>query len=675
MASIIEKPTNISVEEAINTIRFLAVDAVEKAKSGHPGMPMGMASPAYVLWTQFLRHNPKNPRWPNRDRFVLSAGHGSMLLYALLHLTGYDLSLDEIKNFRQWEGKTPGHPEYGHTVGVETTTGPLGQGFAAAVGMAIAQRYLNQLFPSKDQPLLDYRIYGIASDGDIMEGVGSEAASLAGHLGLGSLIFFYDDNRITIEGRTDLAISEDVAARFRAYNWLVQTISDANDRHVISASLKAAQEDPRPSLIIVQSHIGFGSPNKADSHEAHGAPLGEDEVKLTKQNLKWPQEPRFYIPPAILEHFRQAVPAGQALEQEWQKRFNAWADQNPEPAKLWKRLSSEQLPEGWENHLPEFPEGEKLATRAASGKVINALAPLLPELIGGSADLAPSNNTAIKGSPSFSKETVGRNLHFGVREHAMAACLNGIALSDMLIPYGGTFLIFSDYMKGAMRIAALMKKRVIYVLTHDSIGLGEDGPTHQPIEQLAHLRATPHFTVIRPADALETAQAWKYALEHKTGPVALVLTRQNVPVFAKSKYPNAGLVEKGAYVLAEAQSGKARLLLIATGSEVSLALAAQAQLEQEGIGTRVVSMPSWEIFEQQTPSYKESVLPKSIKARVSIEALSVFGWERYVGQEGDIIGMTSFGHSAPGPVAMEKFGFNVENVVRRSKALIKRLSV
>ncbi len=658
---------------SINTIRFLAVDAVEKANSGHPGTPMALAPAAYVLWNGVMKYNPKNPDWPNRDRFVLSAGHASMLLYAMLHLTGYDLTLEEIKNFRQWGSKTPGHPEYGHTAGVETTTGPIGQGFAASVGMAMAQRYLNSLFPRREGPLLDHRIYGIASDGDVMEGVGSEAASLAGHLGLSSLIFLYDDNRITIDGKTDLAFSEDVKKRFEAYHWFVQNVADANDTAAILSAVKAAQgEIARPSLIIVRSHIGYGAPHKMDTAEAHGSPLGAEEARLAKEKLGWPTEPAFHVPPEVREHFAQAVERGKKWEIEWNEKFKTWSAENPKEAALWKRLEAGKFPDGWEKSLPDFAGEEKMATRAASGKVLNALAPLLPEVLGGSADLAPSNNTLIKGSPDFSKTVVGRNLRFGVREHAMAAALNGLALSKMLIPYGGTFLIFSDYMKGGMRIAALARQRVIYVLTHDSIGLGEDGPTHQPIEQLAHLRATPNVVVIRPADAHETAAAWKYALLRRDGPTALALTRQNVPVLSKSKFPAAGSVEKGAYVLSEARSGQPRLILIATGSEVALALAAQAELEAVGTPTRVVSMPSWEIFERQPQGYRKSVLPPELKARVSIEALSTLGWERYVGLEGAAIGMPGFGASAPGGVAMEKFGFTVPNVVKKAKEVLGR---
>ncbi len=659
-------------ELAINTIRFLAVDAVQKANSGHPGMPMGMAAAAYALWTRILRHNPKNPNWPNRDRFVLSAGHGSMLIYALLHLSGYDLSLDDIKNFRQWGSKTPGHPEYGHTPGLETTSGPLGQGIAIAVGMAIGQRYLNGILDYEDNPLLDYRIFGIAGDGDLMEGVAAEAVSLAGHLGLGSLVFLYDNNSITIEGNTELAFTEDVAGRFAACRWHVEQVENGNDVEAVTAAIKTScQEKTRPSLIMVRTHIGYGSPNKMDRASAHGSPLGEKEVLLTKKNLSWPVEPLFYIPEQVHALSKEAIEKGKVWEGQWQDRLLAWQEQNPEKSRLWDRLINGRLPKGWEKNLPAFDGVEKIATRVASGKVINALAEVLPELVGGSADLAPSNNTTIKGADDFSLARAGRTLHFGVREHGMAAALNGMALSDMLIPYGGTFLVFSDYMKAAMRLSSLMGKRVIHVLTHDSIGLGEDGPTHQPIEQIAALRATPNTLVIRPADALETAAAWKIAIEHRTGPVALILSRQDLPVL--HTYSVAGGVEKGGYILSEARGGSPKLILIATGSEVSLALAAQQRLEEENIAARVVSLPSWELFELQPKSYKDQVLPPDIRARLAIEALATFGWERYVGLDGEIIGMTSFGASAPGPLLMEKFGFSVDNVVSRGKRLLNRL--
>ncbi len=668
-AKSVSKPTFNDV--AINTIRFLAVDAVEKANSGHPGMPMGMAPIAHTLWTKFLKYNPKNPNWQNRDRFVLSNGHGSMLLYAMLHLTGYDMSLDDLKNFRQWHSKTPGHPEYGDAPGIETTTGPLGQGIGVAVGMAMGQKYLNGLFTPKGKELLDHHIYVFAGDGCMMEGVSSEAASMAGHLGLGQLILIYDDNHISIEGNTSLAFSEDVVARFKAYNWHTQRVANGNDLNAIEKAIAAAKKvTDRPSFIAVRTHIGYGSPNKVDTKEAHGSPLGKEEVALTKKNLGWPLEPTFYIPDNVLAFYRKAGEQSAKNEEAWNKRFAQWALKNPELKKLWDRLRAGGLPEGWEKQMPSFGPDEKIATRAASGKVINALAPILPELVGGSADLAPSNDTMVKGAPSFSKETPGRNMHFGVREHAMASALNGMAVSDMLIPYGGTFFNFTDYMKGGMRICALTKKRVIYVLTHDSIGLGEDGPTHQPIEQLAHFRAMPNAVVIRPADATETAGAWRVALTTRTSPVLLILTRQNLPVFSPTKYPLAGAVEKGAYVLNDASTKPGKLILIATGSEVALAMAAQAVLEKDGIPTRVVSMPSWDLFEAQPAQYRESVLPKNITARLAIEALSGFGWERWVGDKGAVIGMTTFGASAPIGVLMEKFGFTVDNVVLQAKKVL-----
>lgn len=665
------KPKKQDISElAINTVRFLSVDGVEKANSGHPGTPMALAPIAYTLWTKFMKYNPRNPSWHNRDRFVLSAGHASMLLYSMLHLTGYDLTLEDLRNFRQWESKTPGHPEYGYTDGVETTTGPLGQGISTAVGMAMAQKYLNKILTPTGKPFFDYWIYGIASDGDLMEGISSEASSLAGHLGLGRLIFFFDNNHITIDGKTEIAFTENVGKRYEAYGWQVLHIKDGNDLKAIEAAVKAGQKDARPTLIITRTHIGFGSPNKVDSPDAHGAPLGAEEVKLTKEKMGWPQEPTFHVPPEVYKHFLPLVERGEKLEQKWNQQLTQWISKNPEPAALWKRLSEGKLPDGWEKAIPEFTKEEKVATRKASGEVINSLAKILPELLGGSADLATSNNTLIKDGGLFSKESAGRNIAFGVREHAMAAALNGLALSNLLIPFGGTFFIFTDYMKGGMRIAALMKKRVIYVLTHDSIGLGEDGPTHQPIEQLAHLRALPQMTVIRPADANETAAAWKVAVEHKDGPVALVLTRQNLPVLTKTKYPAVGQVEKGAYVLSEAASGKPDLILIGTGSEVSLALGAQEKLQKEGLEVRVVSMPSWELFEKQPPAYKEGVLPANVKARVAVEALSTLGWERYVGLDGRVIGMTSFGSSAPANVAFDRFNITVQRIVQSAQELV-----
>ncbi|MGC8786229.1 MAG: transketolase [Anaerolineae bacterium] len=658
----------------VNTIRTLAMDAVEKAKSGHPGMPMGAAAMAYVLWTRFLKHNPANPTWPDRDRFVLSAGHGCMLLYSLLHLTGYDLPLEELKQFRQWGSRTPGHSEHGKTPGVETTTGPLGQGFATGVGMAIAERMLAARFNRPGHTIVDHYTYAIVSDGDLMEGVASEAASLAGHLRLGKLIYLYDDNKITIEGSTDLAFTENVAARFEAYGWHVQRV-DGHDLHAVEAALRAAQaEERRPSLIIARTHIAYGSPNKQDSAEAHGAPLGEEEVRLTKQALGWPTLEPFYIPEAALAHFRRALEAGSAAQAAWQARFAAYEQAYPELAAEWRRVMSGELPEGWEQYLPAFdPSAGPMATREASGKVLNALAPHIPELVGGSADLAPSNLTYLAGMGDFqAANRGGRNLHFGVREHAMGAILSGIALHGGLRPYGGTFLVFSDYMRPAIRLAAMMELPVIYVFTHDSIGLGEDGPTHQPVEHLASLRAIPYLTVIRPADATETVEAWKVALEHRSGPVALALSRQKLPIIDRSIYARADGLARGAYILADASSGHVGLILIATGSEVHLALEARAALEQQGIGTRVVSMPSWELFEAQPQEYRDSVLPPHVTARLAIEAGVSQGWCRYVGAQGDVVSIERFGASAPYKVLFKEFGFTVENVVERALAVVRK---
>jgi len=653
----------------INTIRFLAVDAVQKANSGHPGMPMGAAPMAYVLWTRFLRHNPRNPAWPNRDRFVLSAGHGSMLLYALLHLTGYDLSLEEIQRFRQWGSKTPGHPEYGLTPGVETTTGPLGQGFAMGVGMAIAERALAARFNRPGFPIVDHYTYGIVSDGDLMEGVSAEAASLAGHLGLGKIIYLYDDNGISIEGPTDLAFTEDVGQRFAAYNWHVQHV-DGHDLDAIEAALRMAQaERERPSLIIAHTHIGYGSPNKQDRAEAHGAPLGEEEVRLTKQNLGWPVDPPFYIPEEALAHFRLALTRGAQQEAEWQGLFARYRQAYPDLAAEWEQAIAGQLPVGWQERLPRFtPTDGALATRQASGKVLAAVMPVIRRLMGGSADLAPSTDTYVKGLGDFSRDTPeGRNLHFGVREHAMGAILNGMALHGGLLPFGGTFLVFSDYMRPSIRLAAMMGVHVIYVFTHDSIGLGEDGPTHQPVEHLAALRAIPNLIVIRPADATETVAAWQVALEHRGGPVALALTRQKLPILDRTVFAPAELVARGAYILAEAEGGDPEVILLASGSEVHIALEARRRLQQEGVRTRVVSVPSWELFDAQPPAYQAEVLPSSVRRRVAVEAGVAQGWHRYVGDHGDVVAMTRFGASAPYQILMERFGFTAEYVVERVK--------
>ena len=656
----------------INTIRTLAMDAVQKANSGHPGLPMGAAAMAYVLWTRFLRHDPGHPSWPNRDRFILSAGHGCMLLYSLLHLTGYDLPLDELKRFRQWGSRTPGHSEHGLTPGVETTTGPLGQGFGNGVGMAIAERFLAHHFNRPGCPIVDHHVYAIVSDGDLMEGVSSEAASLAGHLGLGKIIYLYDDNRITIDGSTSLAFTENVGQRFEAYGWHVQRV-DGNNLENVEAALNAARaESERPSLIIARTHIAYGSPNKQDTAEAHGTPLGEEEVKLTKQALGWPLEPTFCIPDEALASFREAVQRGRALEADWQARFDAYAAAYPELALEWQTVMSGRLPEGWADKLPAFTAaGGGMATREASGKVLNAIAPHLPTLIGGSADLTPSNNTYLKGYGDFQRSSPGaRNFHFGVREHAMGSILNGMAVHGGVIPYGGTFLIFSDYMRPAIRVAALSHFHVIYVFTHDSIGLGEDGPTHQPIEHLASLRAMPNLTVIRPADATETAVAWRVALEHRGGPVALALTRQKLPILDRTKFPPADLLLRGGYVLADAEPGPPRVILIATGSEVHLALEARALLGARGIAARVVSIPSWELFDRQPDSYRDEVLPPGVTARLAIEAGSPHGWHRYVGIRGGVVGMTRFGASAPYQVLMQQFGFTAEHVASRAMGLL-----
>lgn len=661
-------------ELCINTIRFLAVDAVEKANSGHPGMPMGDAPMAYVLWKRFLRHNPKNPMWPGRDRFVLSAGHGSMLLYSLLHLTGYGLSLDELKGFRQWESLTPGHPEYHPEIGIETTTGPLGQGFANGVGMGIAQRYLADRYNRPGFPLFDYRIYAITSDGDLMEGVSSEAASIAGHLGLGNMIYLYSDNRITIEGSTDIAFTEDVARRFEGMKWHVQKVG-GNDLEGIARAIEAAKEETaRPSIIIARTHIGFGSPDRQDTPEAHGSPLGKEEARLTKENLGWPLAPDFHIPEAALDSFREAVKGGDNIEGEWKTMFEAYAKEHPELAGEIRDIIEGRKNSGWVKDIPVFTEKDGgMATRSASGRVLNAIAGKTPLLMGGSADLAPSTNTLLKGMGDFLPDRAGRNLHFGVREHAMGAILNGIAQSRAIIPYGATFLIFSDYMRPPIRLAAMMKLHVIYVFTHDSIGLGEDGPTHQPIEQLAGLRAIPNLRVIRPSDATEVAEAWKTALLDGSGPVALILTRQNVPVIDRNRYAPASLLSRGAYVLADPPEGEPEVILIATGSEVHLALASYEDLSKRGVKTRVVSMPSWEIFEAQDERYRSEVLPRRVKARIAIETGSPLGWHRYAGSEGDVMGIDRFGASAPYKVLFEKFGFTAGNVTSRALALLNRV--
>ena len=652
----------------VNTIRTLAMDAVQKANSGHPGMPMGMADVAYVLWTRFLKHNPADPTWPDRDRFVLSAGHGSMLLYSLLHLTGYDLPLEEIQRFRQWQSLTPGHPEYGDTPGVETTTGPLGQGFANGVGMALAERLLAAQFNRPGFEIVNHYTYGIVSDGDLMEGISHEAASLAGHLGLGKLIYLYDDNHITIEGDTALAFSEDVRSRFEAYGWHVLAV-DGHDRvDVAQAISQAKAETNRPSLVICRTHIAYGSPNKQDSAKAHGEPLGADEVRRTKEVLGWPPDAHFFIPEAVLTHFRTARQRGAQMQQEWEATFHRYEQVYPELAADWKRRMAGRLPDNWEQALSQFQPGEgSIATRVASGRVMEAIASVLPELIGGSADLHPSTKTYLSAYPAVRKgQYGGRNLHFGIREHAMGGILNGLALHGGLRPYGSTFLVFSDYMRPSIRLAALMRLPVIYVFTHDSIFVGEDGPTHQPVEHLASLRAIPGLTIIRPADAKETVAAWHVAITHQNGPVALLLSRQNLPILEETKATD---VAHGAYIVADAENPQ--VILLASGSEVSLALEARKLLTMEGIATRVVSMPSWELFEAQPQDYRYMILPPQITARVAVEAAVPLGWERYVGSQGRVVGLNRFGASAPYKVLAEKFGFTAWAVADQAKACLE----
>jgi transketolase len=675
---------------SVNTIRFLSVDAVEKADSGHPGLPMGAAPMAYVLWTRFLKHNPANPGWEDRDRFVLSAGHGSMLLYSLLYLTGYDLPLEQIKQFRQWGSHTPGHPERGLTPGVEVTTGPLGQGFANSVGMAIAEDYLAARYNRPGHQVINHYTYALVSDGDLMEGVSSEAASLAGHLQLGKLICLYDDNHITLSAATDITFTEDCARRFEAYGWHIQKVENGNDLEAIDRALRAAQaETQRPSLIIARTHLGYGSPHKQDTFEAHGSPLGEEEVKLTKQALGWPLDPPFYIPDKILAHFRLALENGKQAEAEWNASVSDYSEAFPILAKEYQQGLAGELPKGWDTDIPIFPPDPKgMATRAASGKVLNSIVAKLPSLIGGSADLDPSTRTALtsmgdfenprdeagnlQGSTGGGWSYAGRNLHFGVREHAMGSIANGLAVHGGVIPFTATFLIFSDYMRPPIRLAALMDLRVVFVFTHDSIALGQDGPTHQPIEQLASLRVIPNLIVIRPCDANETAVAWRVAIEMRDRPVALVLTRQDVPTLDRGQYASAEGLRRGAYVLADASNGKPDIILIGTGSEVSLIIAACHKLTEREINVRIVSMPSWELFDAQPQSYRDAVLPPPTRARLAVEAGATQGWCKYVGAEGDVIGVDRFGASAPGEVVMREYGFTVEHICERAVELLNR---
>ncbi|MCL4468108.1 MAG: transketolase [Deltaproteobacteria bacterium] len=678
-------------ELCINTIRFLSIDAIEKANSGHPGMVMGAAPMAYTLWTGFLKHNPANPGWFDRDRFILSAGHGSMLLYSLLHLTGYGVSLDQIKQFRQWGSITPGHPERGIVPGVEVTTGPLGQGFANGVGMAIAEAYLASRYNRPGFKIIDHYTYAIVSDGDLMEGVTSEAASLAGHLGLGKLIYLYDDNRISLASSTDITFTENRKKRFEAYGWHTQTVKDGNDTGAMKAAIRAAKnEKDRPSILLIRTHIGYGAPKKQDTFEAHGAPLGKEETAMAKKRLNWPVEPDFYIPEQALGHFRKAQASGKKAEADWESKFRAYAKSFPGLAEELLLLKDGGLPEGWDKNIPVYPADAKgMATRVVSGKVLNALAPALPHLIGGSCDLNPSTHTALKdmgdfgnpknihedrqGSVGTSWSFNGRNIHFGVREHAMGAMLNGMAAHRGVLPFGSTFLIFSDYMRPAIRLAALMGLKVIYVFTHDSISVGEDGPTHQPVEQLTSLRAIPDLIIIRPGDANETAAAWRVAIETKDRPVALILTRQNVPTFDRLKTAGADGLKKGAYILSDPENGRPDILIIASGSEVSLAMDAGQKLEREhGIKVRIVSMPSWELFEEQSPEYKDSVLPHEITARLTIEAGSTHGWLRYAGEKGGSIGIDKFGASAPGGIVMREYGFTVDNVCTQAIGILRR---
>ena len=658
----------------INTIRTLSMDAVQKAKSGHPGTPMALAPLAYVVWTQFLRHNPRNPKWFNRDRFVLSCGHASMLLYAMLHLTGYELSLEEIINFRQWGSKTPGHPEHGLTPGVETTTGPLGQGIMNAVGMAMAEAHLATVFNREGHDIVDHHVYTFCSDGDLMEGASHEAASLAGHLGLGKLICIYDDNRITIEGDTNLTFSEDVGKRFEAYQWHVQDIGDkANDLDAFAdACSKAKKEESRPSLVIVRTHIGYGSPNRQDSAKAHGEPLGEDEVKLTKKAYGWPEDETFLVPEEALVHMSRAVERGEKLEAEWSERFSAFKEAYPELAVEFQQALNSTLPSGWDDNIPNFTSDDgPMATRVASGKVLTSFSDKIPWLLGGSADLAPSTKTLIGDSTYFSKENyLKRNIAWGVREHAMVACCSGMALHGGIRPYAATFFIFTDYARPAIRLSALMELPVIYVMTHDSIAVGEDGPTHQPIEHLASLRAMPDLHIIRPADANEVAFAWRVAMERTEGPTMLVLTRQGLPIFDRNKMASAEELYKGAYVLSREKSGAADIILMASGSEVSLIMEAQETLAKEGIDARVVSMPCWELFLKQPQEYHDEVIPPEVRARLAVEAGVPLGWHQWVGDGGDIIGINKFGASAPASENFKQYGFTVENVVQRAKKLI-----
>ncbi len=671
----------------INTLRFLSVDMVQKANSGHPGLPLGAAPMAYVLWTKYLKHNPENPQWFDRDRFVLSAGHGSALLYSLLHMTGYDVSLDDIKQFRQWESKTPGHPERTHTAGVEITTGPLGQGLANAVGFAIAEAHLAARYNRDGHVVIDHHTYAICSDGDLMEGVASEASSLAGHLKLGKLICFYDNNLVTLAAGADIAFTEDRAKRFEAYGWQTITVDDGNDLAKIDAALKDAHaETEKPTMILVRTHIGFGSPEQ-DSFKAHGSPLGEDNVRKTKENLGWPTEPAFLVPDEALEHFRAALDSGKRAEDDWNRRMDAYSKAFADPAQELADRRAAKPKQGWDADIEPFPADKKgVSTRVAGGKIMNAVAKHLPQLMGGSADLDPSTFTNLKtfgdfnpppsakvdeqGGDSGGWSYSGRNIHYGVREHAMGAISNGMAAHGGFIPYGSTFLIFSDYMRPTIRLAALMKLHVVHIFTHDSLALGEDGPTHQPVEQLASLRAIPNVTVIRPGDANETIEAWRVAVESQDHPVLLVMSRQNIPTLDRTQYASADGLRKGAYILSHAEDGKPQLVLIATGSEVGLILSAAEKLRADGVAVRCVSMPSWELFAKQSQTYRDEVLPPSVPSKLAVELGAPQGWHRWIGEHGDMLGVETFGASAPAETLLEKYGFTVDNVVARAKKLL-----
>jgi transketolase len=672
MAVTLDVPTNTELEQlCVNTIRTLAMDGVQKANSGHPGAPMGLAPAAYLLWEKFLTHNPQNPQWANRDRFILSGGHGSMLLYSLLHLTGYDLSLDDLQKFRQWGSKTPGHPEYGLTAGVEVTTGPLGQGVATSVGVAMAERWLAARYNQPGHDVVDFRTYSICGDGDMMEGVASEAASLAGHLGLNKLLWIYDNNKITIEGHTHLAFSEDVALRFKAYGWFVQHVTDVNDLKALGRAIKKAQKQTdKPSLIIVDSHIGYGAPTKQDTHAAHGEPLGDDEIRKTKERYGWNPDAKFFVPPEVAAHMGKAIRRGKKAEKEWNAKFDAYAQAHPALAAEFRALQAGELPAGWDKDIPVFPADAKgIASRESSGKVLNAVAKNVPWLLGGAADLAPSTKTLISGGGDFAKGSyAGRNMHYGVREHAMTAINNGLALCK-LRSYGSGFLIFSDYARGSIRLSALMELPVLHIFTHDSIGVGEDGPTHQPIEQVASLRAIPHMIVIRPGDANEVSEAWRAAMQEKKHPVALILSRQALPTLDRAKYAAASGVAKGGYILADC-GGVPDVILIGTGSEVSLCVEAFEKLKAEGVKARVVSMPSIELFKRQMKEYRDEVLPPTVRKRVAVEAGSSQGWHAYVGLDGAVIGRDQFGASAPLKELLKQFGFTTDNVYQTAKALL-----